>query len=128
MLIRARSGTGSPRQRGNKRNDSMNSYSDSDKTTRKAILLYIGKVLYTRLQETVVKYGVIRQTFNEYHQRYNWITERQVRHALARYKECLNVSSTDESVLETNTDLPERIIHDETTNKSNVHKVCDLSV
>ena len=67
MLISARSGTGSPRQRDNIRNESLDATTVSDKTTRKAILFYIGKVIYIRLQKTDGKLGVIRQTFNEYH-------------------------------------------------------------
>ena len=126
MFVSTRSRSNDTRERGNERNDSINCSNDIDKTTRRAILLLIGKVLYIRLQKGIRKYGVVRDTFNEYHERYPWLSERQVRYALTKYEQCLNVSSKGESVQETDIDLPERINYDDTTNITNLRKVSNL--
>ena len=102
MLVSTRSGTSNRRERDNLTNASTNGSTFRGKTTRRAILLLIRKVIYIRLQKSNRRRGVIRQTFNEYHQRYERLIERQVRYALTKYKEVLKVSSIDESVLETN--------------------------
>ena len=79
-----------------------------EKTTRDAVLMLIGKVINLRLQKESRLYGVIRRTFTEYHQRYDWLTERQVRYAYTKYKKNLEVSSAGTSFLVTNADHPER--------------------
>ena len=126
MLVATRSRNSSSNGRRNTTNVRTIDVTNRSKSNRSAILLLIGRVLYIRLQKSIKKRGVIRQTFNEYHERYDWLTERQVRYALERYTKDMKVSSVDEPVLEPSHPVPERITYDETTNFSVTRKVCKI--
>ena len=67
--------------------------------------------------------GVIRDTLNEYHKCYQWLTERQVRYAFSKYTKGLEVSLIDTSILVIDSNPPERMTYDETANIVNIDKV-----
>ena len=89
-----------------------------EKNKRKAITLFIARVVYARLERAAgKKQGVIRKAYIEYKQRYNWITERQIRYAVNKFTTRISVPSTNSPILTRNDVQPERMNCNETSNE-----------
>ena len=94
-----------------------------EKNKRKTITLFIARVVYARLERSGKKQGVIRKAYNEYKQRYDWITERQIRYAVTTFTSRMVVPSTNSPILARNDVQPERMNCNETSNEVETNEV-----
>ena len=61
---------------------------------RKSLLLFIARVAIVRFGIADKKRGVIRKTFKEYNNRYEWMTERQLCYHITQVHTSMTVPST----------------------------------